>query len=224
MQTACIGPCFREPILLNIFHLAPSHSPILGLLLAAYGTSRRKTEQPIRNLLLDFKHGRHGPPSLALVDILFPPAAGDSLALERATATGAREFHLLPLALAGGWAKAATCAPALPRSFPLLRGHLLPTLGHAVRHALFHATADTGATGTVPAKSADEDPAKQQESQRLPEGDLAPTEERRQQPVPQVQHYFAADGDKEQHPQNRQRTDENQSLQSWSHVQSLTLS
>src|SRR2546422_7971813 len=63
MQTACIGPCFREPILLNIFHLAPSHSPILGLLLAAYGTSRRKTEQPIRNLLLDFKHGRHGPPS-----------------------------------------------------------------------------------------------------------------------------------------------------------------
>src|SRR2546427_5746724 len=60
MQTACIGPCFREPILLNIFHLAPSHSPILGLLLAAYGTSRRKTEQPIRNLLLDFKHGAAG--------------------------------------------------------------------------------------------------------------------------------------------------------------------
>src|SRR5712691_12569384 len=68
---------------------------------------------------------------------------------------GSREFHLLPLALAGGWAKTATSAPALPRSFPLLRGHLLPTLGHAVGHALFHATADTGATGTVPAKSAD---------------------------------------------------------------------
>src|SRR5712691_9880794 len=64
MQTACIGPCFGEPILLNIFHLAPSPSPILGLLLAAYGTSRRKTEQPIRNLLFDFKHGRHGPRSV----------------------------------------------------------------------------------------------------------------------------------------------------------------
>src|SRR5712664_4342321 len=60
MQTACIGPCFGEPISLNIFHLAPAHSPILGLLMAAYGTSRRKTEQPIRNLLLDFKHGAAG--------------------------------------------------------------------------------------------------------------------------------------------------------------------
>src|SRR6266849_4207238 len=46
-------------------------------------------------------------PSIALVVILFPPAAGDSLAMERARATGAREFHLLPLALAGGWAEAA---------------------------------------------------------------------------------------------------------------------
>src|SRR6266581_7920214 len=96
-------------------------------------------------------------PSIALVVILFPPAAGDSLAMERATATGAREFHLLPLALAGGWAEAPAFTHALAEPFALLRGHVRAALGHAVGHALFHATADTGATGTVPAKSADED-------------------------------------------------------------------
>src|SRR5713226_7219363 len=132
-----------------------------------------------------------------------------------ATATGAREFHLLPLALAGGRAEAPAFTHALPEPFALLRGHVRAALGHALGHALFYATAKMGATGTVPSKSADEDPAQQQESQRLPEGNLAPAEERRQQPVPQVQHYFAADDDKEQHPQNRQRSYENQSLQSW---------
>src|SRR5712692_4842988 len=116
--------------------------------------------------------------------------------MERATATGAREFHLLPLALAGGWAEAPAFTHALAEAFALLRGHVRAALGHAIGHA----TADTGATGTVPSKSAEEDPAQQQESQRLPEGNRAPTEERRQEPVPQVQHYFAADGDKEQHP------------------------
>src|SRR2546427_6960300 len=64
-------------------------------------------------------------PSIALVDILFPPAAGDSLALERATANGAREFHLFSLALAGGWGQNATLAPAFPGSFPLPRGHVV---------------------------------------------------------------------------------------------------
>src|SRR5260370_41452049 len=34
--------------------------PFVGLILAAYGTSRRKTEQPIRNLLFDFKDGAAG--------------------------------------------------------------------------------------------------------------------------------------------------------------------
>src|SRR2546425_3171244 len=94
----------------------------------------------------------------------------------------------LPLALAGGWAKAATFPYTFPQSFPLLRGQMPP--------ALFHATAETGATGTVPSKSAEEDAAQRQDPKRLPEGNLAPAEERRQQPIPQVQHYFAADGDK----------------------------
>jgi hypothetical protein len=45
-------------------------------------------------------------------------------------------------------------------------------------------------------KSAEEDPAQRQDSKRLPEGNLAEAEERRQQPIPQLHHYFAADGDK----------------------------
>src|SRR6266852_1252958 len=98
----------------------------------------------------------------------------------------------LPLALAGGWAKAATSPYTLPQSFPLLRGQMPP--------ALFHATAETGATGTVPSKSAEEDAAERKDPKRLPEGKLAPAEERRQQPIPQVHHDFAADDDKQQHP------------------------
>src|SRR6266566_8053026 len=119
----------------------------------------------------------------------------------------------LRLVLAGGWAEAATSAHALPESFPLLRGHVLPALGHA--------TAEVGAMETVASKSAEEDTAQRQNSNRLPEGDLAPAEERRQQPIPQLQHYFAADGDKNQNPQNRQRSQENPSP---SHVQVLMLS
>ena len=44
-------------------------------------------------------------------------------------------------------------------------------------------------------KSAEEDPAQRQKSKRLPEGDLAPAEERRQQPIPQLPHDLAADED-----------------------------
>ena len=66
----------------------------------------------------------------------------------------------LPLALAGGWAEAATCAYALPESFPLLRGHLLPALGHT--------TAEIGAIETAVSKSAEEDPAQRQNSNGLP--------------------------------------------------------
>src|SRR5713226_41099 len=128
-------------------------------------------------------------------------------------AVGAVEMTSLLLALAGGWAEAPTFAHALAESFPLLRSHVLTALGHA----LGYATADIGATRTVPSKSAEEDPAQHQNPKRLPEGDLAPAEERRQQPIPQLQHYFAADGDKQQDPQNRQRSNQNQ-FQCPSHV------
>src|SRR5258707_4117336 len=94
----------------------------------------------------------------------------------------------LLLALAGGWAEAPTFAHALRESFPLFRCHVLA--------ALFHTMAETGVTGTVQSKSAEEDPAQQQNPKRLPEGNRAPAEELRQQPIPQLQHYFAADDDK----------------------------
>src|SRR3989442_13895163 len=83
----------------------------------------------------------------------------------------------LPPAFTDGWAEAATFSHALPESLPLLRGHVL------------------GARETVATKSAEENPAQRQNSKGLPEGNLAPAEERRQQPIPQLQHYFAADRD-----------------------------
>src|SRR4029079_4417694 len=100
-----------------------------------------------------------GPPLGALlgVDPAYHPSAPGALApLEGAIAS-------LPLALAGGWTEAATSAHALPESFPLLRGHALPALGHAA--------AGMAAVGTVASESAEEDPGERENSQRLPEGD-----------------------------------------------------
>src|SRR6266481_3259242 len=108
------------------------------------------------------------------------------------------------LTLGGGWAEAPTCANALPESFPLFRGQVLT--------ALFRATAKIGATGTVPSMAAEQDPAQRQNSKRLPEGDLAPAEQRRQQPIPEFQHDFAAEGNKQHDPQNCQRSNENHFL------------
>src|ERR1017187_929186 len=115
----------------------------------------------------------------------------------------------LCLVLADGWAEAATFSHALPESFPLLRGHVL------------------GAGETVTSKSAEEDPAQRQNSKGLPEGNLAPAEDRRQQPIPQLQHYFAAGGDKQQNCRNRQWSQENPSPShphSHPHLQFLMLS
>src|SRR5439155_10718032 len=110
----------------------------------------------------------------------------------------------LPRTLAGGRTEAATSEHALPESFPLLGGHALPALGHA--------TAEMRTTKTTASISAEADPTQRQKTQRLPEGDRAPAEERRQQPVPQEQHDFAADEGEQQHPQNRQGSDEYPSL------------
>ena len=49
--------------------------------------------------------------------------------------------------------------------------------------------------------ASEEYPAERQNSNSLPEGNLPPPEERRQQPVPQMHHDFAADEDKERDPQ-----------------------
>jgi Nickel-dependent hydrogenase len=119
----------------------------------------------------------------------------------------------LRLVLASGWGEAEAFAHALPESFPLFRRHMLA--------ALFHATAETRATGVVRSQAAEEDTAQQQKSKRLPKSDLAPAEQRRQQPIPQVQHDFAADEGKEHHRHDRQRSNKKPFL---SHVQSLMLS
>ena len=71
------------------------------------------------------------------------------------------------------------------------------------------------------APAAEEDAAQRQKSQGLPEGDLAPAEQRRQQPIPQAQDYFAADEDKQDHRQDGQRSKENPFL---CHVEFLMLS
>src|SRR5229473_854938 len=114
---------------------------------------------------------------------------------------GAVAIASLPLALACRRPEAPTFAHALPESFSLFRCHVLA--------ALFHATSEIGATGTVPSMSAEKDPAQRQKSKRLPEGDLAPADERRQQPIPQAHHDFAAEDDKCEHRQNRQWSKEN---------------
>src|ERR1035437_1390946 len=119
------------------------------------------------------------------------------------TRLSAVDMASLPLALAGGGAEAATFSHALPESFALLGGHVL------------------GARETVASKSAEEDPAQRQNPKALPEGNLAPAEDRRQQPIPQLHHYFAAEGDKQKKRQNRQRSQENPLF---SHLQSLMLS
>jgi len=120
----------------------------------------------------------------------------------------------LTLVLAGVRAEAEAFAHSLPESFALFR--------RRVPAALFHATAETGVPViTVPSQSAEQDAAQQQKSQGLPEINLAEAEERRQQPIPQVQHDFAADEGKEQHRQDRQRSDENPFFP---HVQLLILS
>jgi len=133
---------------------------------------------------------------------------------------GAVDMASLPLALAGGRAEAATCAHALPESFPLFRSHGLPALDRAFVHALGYATAETGATRAVMAKSAEEDAAQQPNSNRLPEGNLAPAEERRKQPVPQAHYDFAADVGKQQNPQNCERSHQQNPFSFASHFSS----
>src|SRR5260370_22968365 len=48
---------FQGTYVIEYIPFSSPYPPFVGLLLAAYGTPRRKTEQPIRNLLFDFKRG-----------------------------------------------------------------------------------------------------------------------------------------------------------------------
>src|SRR5260370_30719385 len=96
-----------------------------------------------------------------------------------------RPLSGLLLGIAGWRCKAgATRAPTLPELLAVLGGHALP----ALVHALFDSPPHMGAGRAMAAPSAEEDAAQRQKSQRLPEGDLAPAEERRHQPIPKAQH------------------------------------
>src|SRR5713226_7451062 len=132
------------------------------------------------------------------------------------------EMASLLLGFAGWRSKAsATRAPTLAELFALLGRHLLPALVHPLPNTLIDSPSDIGARKAMGTPASEEDPAQRQKSQRLPERDLPPAEERRQQPIPQVQHDFAADGDKYRDRQDRQRSKDNPFL---SHVQFLMLS
>jgi hypothetical protein len=77
-----------------------------------------------------------------------------------------------------------------------------------------------GPGATAESTSAEEDSAQRQKSERLPVRDLANTEERRQQPVPEQLHHLAAD-EGDQH--NRRDAYWNEEDQFPSHVRFLMI-
>src|SRR6188474_1549628 len=76
-------------------------------------------------------------------------------------------------------------------------------------------------TPTVHSKSTEQDAAERQKPECLPEADPLPTEQRRQEPVPQLPHYEAADRGECNHSQQRQRGNEDPFL---SHLHGVILS
>jgi hypothetical protein len=118
--------------------------------------------------------------------------------------------------LASGRAGARAFLDALPKPFPLLRGHQF--------EALSYSAAPRRPIGTAPSKAGKENPAKRKKSDRLPKGNPRPSEKGWQQPIPQQSHDFAAKGDERRHPQDRQGSNEDQSLGSRFHILLLRLS
>src|SRR5664279_4698914 len=104
-------------------------------------------------------------------------------------------------------------AHALPELFPLFRGPGVATI--------FHAAPETGVARAAQSESTEKNAAQRQKAKRLPEGNLAPAEERRKQPIPEVQHQFAADKEEQEYSKNRQRSNEDKFP---FHVQYLILS
>src|SRR5260370_36865620 len=102
-----------------------------------------------------------------------------------------RPLSGLLLGLAGWRCKAgATRAPTLAELVALFGRHALPPFVHSLPDALIDSPPHMGARRAMAAPSAEEDAAQRQKSQRLPESDLAPAEERRQQPIPKWPHCF----------------------------------
>jgi hypothetical protein len=81
--------------------------------------------------------------------------------------------------------------------------------GHAAESAA-PAAIESEASGAMPAETAEEDPAKREQAEGLPEGEFVPAEQGRHEPVPEVEDDFAADEGEEDHSQDCQWNDEKQ--------------
>src|SRR5580692_120300 len=103
---------------------------------------------------------------------------------------------------AGRCEAATMSAPALAEFFTLLRRHLFPPLVHA----LFYSTAASGMMRAANAVAPDQNPTEGQQSESLPEGNLANSKQRRHEPVPEMHDQFAADPNEQR---NRRRADKN---------------
>src|ERR1700688_5269906 len=91
----------------------------------------------------------------------------------------------------------ATSTEALPELLAFLGRHLLPALVHASPHIRARA---------MTTKASEQNAAESQQSDGLPKGNLAPSEQRRCQPIPQMHHQFAANPDEDHYSQDRQRS------------------
>src|SRR5437660_6499606 len=102
---------------------------------------------------------------------------------------------------------AATYPQALAELLALLGRHSLPAFGDS--------PPKIGAMKATTTNPSEQKPAQSQQSDSLPEGNLPPYEQHREQPVPQMHHQFAANCDEDRHPYDRQWCYPNQFL---SHV------
>src|SRR5205814_3599097 len=100
---------------------------------------------------------------------------------------------------------AAASPQALAELLALLGRHALPALVHSLPNALIDSPPHLGARRDTHTQVSEQNPAKSEQSDGLPEGNLPPSEHRRQVPVPQMHHHFAADPDENRHRHARQR-------------------
>src|SRR5579862_328264 len=122
------------------------------------------------------------------IDFTSPREVMAGAPLNRAFGFGRRSF--------AGWRgeTAAARAHALAELFAFFGRHLLP--------AFAHAAAEVRAM-RASAEAPKEDTAESQQSYCLPEVNEAPSEQRRQQPVPEMHDHFTADCDEKRNTNDR---------------------
>jgi hypothetical protein len=79
--------------------------------------------------------------------------------------------------------------------------------GHAAEAAA-HAAAEAEASGAMPPETAEENAAKREQAEGLPEVEHGPADKRGQKPVPEVLDDFTADEGEEEHSEECQWNDE----------------